>query len=72
MFLDTHQVIDFGGSLALVKELDEPRGGDNQHPTASFYIDAERNKQQLTLGEPIVVKRVQREPGVIMSITLWG
>ena len=50
MILDTHQVIDFGGSLALVKELDELRGGNNRHPTTSFYIDARRNKQQMALA----------------------
>ena len=58
--------------IVLVKELNELRGGNNQQPTASFHIDAEGNKQQLAPGEPIVVKWVQREPIVIMSITLRG
>ena len=54
--------------IALVKELDDLRGGNNQQPTASFHIDVEGDAQQLAPGEPIVVKWVQREPGVIMSI----
>jgi len=55
--------------ITLVKEPGELRDDNNQQPTASSHIDAEGNKQQLAPGKPIVVKWVQRESGVIMSIT---